>query len=50
MLVAHRKAGDNKAQVYRLARPMGELEQITDGDEPVTSATWEPRGGKYLVF
>jgi len=50
MLVAHRKAGDNKAQVYRLAEPMGALEQITDGEEPVTSATWEPREGKYLVF
>jgi dipeptidyl aminopeptidase/acylaminoacyl peptidase len=50
MLVAHRKAGDNKAQVYRLAQPMGALEQITDGDDPVTSATWEPREGKYLVF
>ncbi|HET9976215.1 MAG TPA: prolyl oligopeptidase family serine peptidase [Burkholderiaceae bacterium] len=50
MLVAHRKAGDNKAQIYRLAQPMGALEQITDGDEPVTNATWEPREGKYIVF
>jgi dipeptidyl aminopeptidase/acylaminoacyl peptidase len=50
MLVAHRKAGDNKTQVYRLAQAMGALEPLTEGDDPVTSASWEPREGRYLVF
>ena len=50
MLVAHRKAGDNVPQIYRLDKPMGELEQLTEGAEPVTSASYEPRDGRYLVF
>jgi dipeptidyl aminopeptidase/acylaminoacyl peptidase len=50
MLIAHRKAGDNTPQIYRLAQPMGTPEQLTQGADPVTSATWEPRGGRYVVF
>jgi dipeptidyl aminopeptidase/acylaminoacyl peptidase len=50
MLVAHRKAGDNTTQIYRLAQPMGAPEQLTAGSDPVTSATWEPREGRYVVF
>jgi dipeptidyl aminopeptidase/acylaminoacyl peptidase len=50
MLIAHRKAGDNTPQIYRLAQPMGAPEQLTAGSDPVTSATWEPRDGRYVVF
>jgi dipeptidyl aminopeptidase/acylaminoacyl peptidase len=50
MLIAHRKAGDNTPQIYRLAQAMGMPEQLTEGGDPVTSATWEPREGRYLVF
>jgi dipeptidyl aminopeptidase/acylaminoacyl peptidase len=50
MLVSHRKAGDNTPQIYRLAQPMGTPEQLTEGADPVTSATWEPREGRYVVF
>ncbi len=50
MLVTHRKAGDNIARIYRLDRPLGELQQLTDGTEPVTRASWEPRAGRYIVF
>ena len=50
MLVAHRKAGDNVPQIYRLDKPMGALQQLTEGAEPVTSASYEPRDGRYLVF
>jgi dipeptidyl aminopeptidase/acylaminoacyl peptidase len=50
MLVAHRKAGDNIARIYRLDGPLGPLQQLTDGDEPVTGATWEPRAGRYIVY
>ena len=50
MLVSHRKAGDSVPHIYRLARPMGELEQLTEGAEPVRNASYEPREGRYLVF
>lgn len=50
MLVTHRKAGGNTAQLFRVAGPMAEPEQLTDFADPVTSATYEPREGKYLVF
>jgi dipeptidyl aminopeptidase/acylaminoacyl peptidase len=50
MLVAHRKAGDNTAQLYRLAEPQGPLQQLTFEQEPVTRATYEPKAGQYLVY
>jgi len=50
MLVSHRKAGANTAQLYRLTNPQGELEQLTDGADPVGEASYEPRQGRYIVF
>ncbi len=50
MLVSHRKAGDSVPHIYRLDRPMGELEQLTEGAESVRNASYEPREGRYLVF
>jgi dipeptidyl aminopeptidase/acylaminoacyl peptidase len=50
MLVAHRKAGDNVPRIYRLDRPLGQPQQLTDGAEPITRASWEPRQGRYIVF
>ena len=50
MLVTHRKAGGNTVQLFRLAGPMAEPEALTDSVDPVSSATYEPREGKYLVF
>ena len=50
MLVSHRKAGDSVPQIYRLAGPMGALEQLTDGAERVSEASYEPRDGRYIVF
>jgi dipeptidyl aminopeptidase/acylaminoacyl peptidase len=50
MLVVHRKAGDATPQIYRLAGPMAELEQLTAEAEPVTVATYEPREGRTLVY
>jgi dipeptidyl aminopeptidase/acylaminoacyl peptidase len=50
MVVAHRKAGANTAQLFRLPDAGAELEQLTDSPDPVTTATYEPREGKYLVF
>jgi dipeptidyl aminopeptidase/acylaminoacyl peptidase len=50
MLVSHRKADAQTAQLFRLASPLGELEQLTDSADPVVEASYEPRQGKYLVF
>ncbi len=50
MLVSHRKAGDSVPQIYRLDKPMGELQPLTEGSERVTSASYEPRDGRYIVF
>jgi dipeptidyl aminopeptidase/acylaminoacyl peptidase len=50
MLVTHRKAGANTSQLYRLSKPMGELEQLTDAADPVSNASYEPRKGRYIVF
>jgi len=50
MLVAHRKAGANTAQLFRLTAPLAEPQQLTDGAEPVTQASYEPRNGNYIVF
>lgn len=50
MLVSHRKAGANTAQIFRVTSPLGDGEQLTDGVDPVTRATYEPRAGNYIVF
>lgn len=50
MLVAHRKAGGNTAQLFRLSGPMAEPEQLTDFPDPVVSASYEPREGRYIVY
>jgi dipeptidyl aminopeptidase/acylaminoacyl peptidase len=50
MLVTHRKKGDALAQVYRIDAPNGTPHQITFGNEPAYSASFEPREGRYIVF
>ncbi|MFL6662278.1 MAG: prolyl oligopeptidase family serine peptidase [Rhizobacter sp.] len=50
MLVAHRKAGGNTSQLFRIAGPLAEPEQLTDFPDPVTRARYEPRDGRYIVF
>ena len=50
MLVAHRKAGANTAQLFRLTGPMAQPQQLTDSTDPVSRATYEPRTGRYVVF
>lgn len=50
MLVSHRKAGANTAQIFRVTSPLAEGEQLTDGADLVTRATYEPRTGQYIVF
>jgi dipeptidyl aminopeptidase/acylaminoacyl peptidase len=50
MLVSHRKAGANTAQIFRVTAPLAEGQQLTDGADPVARATYEPRTGHYIVF
>jgi len=50
MLVSHRKAGANTAQLFRVTAPLAEAQQLTDGVDPVTRASYEPRTGRYVVF
>jgi len=50
MLVSHRKAGANTAQIFRVTTPLSEGQQLTDGVDPVARATYEPRHGNYIVF
>lgn len=50
LLVSHRRAGANTAQLFRVATPLAVPEQLTDFADPVTEASYEPRTGRYLVF
>ncbi len=50
MLVRHREAGANIAQIYWLREPGGKLEKLTDFADSVATASFAPRGGKYLVY
>ena len=50
MLVAHRKAGANTVQLYSLAGPLAQPQQLTDFADPVRAASYEPIDGNYLVF
>jgi len=50
MLVMHRAEGSNTAQLFRLSAPMATPEPLTQGDEPIASARYEPREGRYIVL
>ena len=50
MLVSHRRAGASTPQLFRVASPMAEPEQLTDSSDPVRDASYEPRDGNYIVF
>ncbi len=50
MLVSHRLAGASVSQLFRLSGPMAELEPLTDFAEPVSSASYDPRDGHYIVL
>jgi hypothetical protein len=48
MLISTRFGNSN--QVHRVVQPLGARSQITFFNEPVGSATYEPKFGKYFVF
>lgn len=37
-------------QLHKISMPMGDRKQITFFDEPISSATYEPTKGEYLVY
>ena len=50
MLVRHRAAGENIAQLFLLKTPGGPLEKVTNFADPVGSASFNPVDGSYLVY
>lgn len=50
MLVRHREAGANIAQIYLLRAPGGKLERITDFADSVRAAAFNPVHGQYIVY
>ena len=50
MLVRHREAGANIAQIYLLRSAGGTLEKITDFPDPVTTAAFEPLKGGSILY
>ncbi|MFD2452304.1 hypothetical protein [Ideonella paludis] len=50
MLVSHRPAGASLPQVFKLDAPMGALKPLISTSEPISSASYEPRAGEYIVF
>lgn len=48
MLISTRFGNSN--QVHRVVQPLGARSQITFFNEPVGSASYEPKTGKYFVF
>ncbi len=50
MMVAHRPIDASATQLFLLRSPLAPLQPLTSGSDPVSSGTWEPREGRYLVF
>lgn len=50
MLVSHRQAGASVSQLFRVGAALAEPEPLTEGTEPASGGSWEPREGRYLVF
>ncbi len=50
MLISHREPGASVSQLYRVRAPLAVPERLTDANDPVSSASWEPRQGRYIVF
>ena len=44
-----RRAG-NTNQLFVLSDPMGKLQQLTKGREPIRAAAFEPKRGEYILF
>ncbi len=50
MLVRHRAAGANIAQIYKLGKAGAALEKVSDFPEPIAQAAYEPKRGNFLII
>ncbi|NBX97031.1 MAG: S9 family peptidase, partial [Betaproteobacteria bacterium] len=50
MIVTHRAPGSSVTHLFRLAQPLGRLEPLTEGPDPVSSAHYEPKEGRFLIY
>jgi len=50
MLVRHREAGANTAQIYLMSSAGSRLEKLTDFPEPIGAASFNPVHGNYIVY
>jgi dipeptidyl aminopeptidase/acylaminoacyl peptidase len=49
MLITHRAADANVPQLYRIEKPGGAIERITDFPEPITGGSYDA-SGRYVVY
>ena len=50
MLLSHRAAGSNVAQLFLLAAPGGVPERLTDFAEPISEGSFDPREGRFVIY
>ncbi|HYM47202.1 MAG TPA: S9 family peptidase, partial [Burkholderiaceae bacterium] len=50
MLISHRAASSNVAQLFLLTTPGGAAERLTDFPEPITGGSFDPRGGRFVIY
>ncbi len=50
MLVSHRAAGASTTQLFWLRSPLGELASLTKHPDPVSGATIDPVGARFVVY
>lgn len=50
MLVRHREAGANTAQIFLLDAPGGKLQRLTDFPDPVSAASFDPVNAAFIVY
>ncbi|MGH6612481.1 MAG: S9 family peptidase, partial [Burkholderiaceae bacterium] len=50
ILLSHRAAGSNVTQLFLLDKPNETPQRLTDFPEPIFSGTFDPRGGRFVVY
>jgi dipeptidyl aminopeptidase/acylaminoacyl peptidase len=50
MLISHRAAGSNVAQLFLLDKPGGVPQRLTDFPEPINGGSFDPRAGRFVVY
>ncbi len=50
MLISHRAAGSNVAQLFLLAKPGAVPERLTDFPEPISGGSFDRVGGRFVIY